>query len=591
MASWDMNEETLSERNGNQPGGSPSRQSNYARLQQKAREKRMAAAKRGAADKIISDLAREGKAEKNQKKPKSEYQKYLDAQLEFKKQKYKDQQKSQVEKIKGKARADKKEADAKVKERLGKAKSALKTGFTPQNRINSQMGGASAVQAGMENVGGMVKGLAKGAFYGARALSAKRKGDKDMQLAKSRLRSTIRKQRDAKKKEPGQPGRPRSAQAPAAPAASVKGQLPGTSIKGALPPESKQKAMRRRLPPSSEGGTRVGQPSPGSKPQLPGSMKRRMLAPAGETGPTRTAKGTIGTSRVGQPATERPALKPAIDKRRMLPPSSQSDGPTRTAAGRVSLGSRARANPALRAKLTKERGGKTDFKKAKKKVLGLEHYSWRETFTEEFLSEVEKKSKKNTEEKIVDIMKGKNKVTIHPMEESHQKVSSGKMKDREGYMAHSQLDSMERAIAALRKKVKRGDDQLPAWVQSKITKAADYIDTASDYMQGNTMKEDLEEILAKKLLTEIDKSKMKCNKPKAQAVGDSLTGKSHVVKACANGQEKIIRFGQRGVKGSPKKKGESKEYASRRKRFKTRHAKNIAKGKMSAAYWANRVKW
>lgn len=591
MTSWDMNEEILSERNGNQPGGSPSRQSNYARMQQKAREKRMAAAKRGAADKIISDLAREGKAEKNQKKPKSEYQKYLDAQLEFKKQKYKDQQKSQVEKIKGKARADKKESDAKVKERLGKAKSALKTGFTPQNRINSQMGGASAVQAGMENVGGMVKGLAKGAFYGARALSAKRKGDKDMQLAKSRLRSTIRKQRDLKKREPGQPGRPRSSEAPAAPAPSIKGQLPGTPERKALPPESRQKAMRRRLPPSSEGGTRVGQPAPGSKPTLPGSMKKRMLPPAGETGPTRTAKGTIGTSRVGQPATERPSLKPAIDKRRMLPPSSQSDGPARTAAGRVTLGSRARANPALRAKLTKERGGKTDFKKAKKRVLGLEHYSWRETFTEEFLSEVEKKSKKNTEEKIVDIMKGKNKVTIHPMEESHQKVSSGKMKDREGYMAHSQLDSMERAIAALRKKVKRGDDQLPAWVQSKITKAADYIDTASDYMQGNTMKEDLEEILAKKLLTEIDKSKMKCNKPKAQAVGDSLTGKSHVVKACANGQEKIIRFGQRGVKGSPKKKGESKEYASRRKRFKTRHAKNIAKGKMSAAYWANRVKW
>ena len=84
---------------------------------------------------------------------------------------------------------------------------------------------------------------------------------------------------------------------------------------------------------------------------------------------------------------------------------------------------------------------------------------------------------------------------------------------------------------------------------------------------------------------------MPCNKPKAQAVGDSQTGKSHVVKACSDGKEKIIRFGQRGVKGSPKKKKESKEYASRRRRFKTRHAKNIAKGKMSAAYWANKVKW
>jgi hypothetical protein len=91
--------------------------------------------------------------------------------------------------------------------------------------------------------------------------------------------------------------------------------------------------------------------------------------------------------------------------------------------------------------------------------------------------------------------------------------------------------------------------------------------------------------------TKIDKSKMKCNKPKAQAVGDSLTGKSHVVKACKNGEEKIIRFGQRGVKGSPKKKGESESYRQRRLKFKSRHAKNIKKGKMSAAYWANRVKW
>jgi hypothetical protein len=92
-------------------------------------------------------------------------------------------------------------------------------------------------------------------------------------------------------------------------------------------------------------------------------------------------------------------------------------------------------------------------------------------------------------------------------------------------------------------------------------------------------------------ISEAKKSEMLCNKPKAQAVGDSQTGKSHVVKACTNGKEKLIRFGQRGVKGSPKKKGESKAYASRRNRFQTRHAKNIAKGKMSAAYWANKVKW
>lgn len=84
---------------------------------------------------------------------------------------------------------------------------------------------------------------------------------------------------------------------------------------------------------------------------------------------------------------------------------------------------------------------------------------------------------------------------------------------------------------------------------------------------------------------------MPCNKPKAQSHGVGEQGKSHVVKACEDGKEKIIRFGQKGVKGSPKKKGESEEYASRRHRFQTRHAKNISKGKMSAAWWANKVKW
>lgn len=81
---------------------------------------------------------------------------------------------------------------------------------------------------------------------------------------------------------------------------------------------------------------------------------------------------------------------------------------------------------------------------------------------------------------------------------------------------------------------------------------------------------------------------MKCNVAKSTP---SHPKKSHVVKACEGGKEKIIRFGQQGVKGSPKKEGESKAYANRRKRFKSRHGRNIAKGKMSAAYWADKVKW
>jgi hypothetical protein len=67
--------------------------------------------------------------------------------------------------------------------------------------------------------------------------------------------------------------------------------------------------------------------------------------------------------------------------------------------------------------------------------------------------------------------------------------------------------------------------------------------------------------------------------------------KSHVVVAKAGGKVKTIRFGQQGVSGSPKKAGESKAAAARRRSFKARHAANIAKGKLSAAYWSNKVKW
>lgn len=67
--------------------------------------------------------------------------------------------------------------------------------------------------------------------------------------------------------------------------------------------------------------------------------------------------------------------------------------------------------------------------------------------------------------------------------------------------------------------------------------------------------------------------------------------KSHVVVAKEGSRTKLIRFGQQGVKGSPKKKGESKAYAARRRSFKARHAKNIAKGKLSASWWSNREKW
>ena len=68
--------------------------------------------------------------------------------------------------------------------------------------------------------------------------------------------------------------------------------------------------------------------------------------------------------------------------------------------------------------------------------------------------------------------------------------------------------------------------------------------------------------------------------------------KSHIVVAKEGDKVKTIRFGQQGVKTAGKPKaGESGKQKARRKSFKARHAKNIKKGKMSAAYWANKVKW
>ena len=77
------------------------------------------------------------------------------------------------------------------------------------------------------------------------------------------------------------------------------------------------------------------------------------------------------------------------------------------------------------------------------------------------------------------------------------------------------------------------------------------------------------------------------NKPKRTP---SHPTKSHVVVAKEGDKVKTIRYGQQGVSGAGKNPKTAAEKA-RRKSFKARHAKNIAKGKMSAAYWADKSKW
>lgn len=79
------------------------------------------------------------------------------------------------------------------------------------------------------------------------------------------------------------------------------------------------------------------------------------------------------------------------------------------------------------------------------------------------------------------------------------------------------------------------------------------------------------------------------NKPKRTP---NHPDKSHVVLAKEGDKIKLIRFGQQGARTAGKPKaGESEAMKKKRASFKARHAKNIAKGKMSAAFWANKVKW
>jgi len=77
------------------------------------------------------------------------------------------------------------------------------------------------------------------------------------------------------------------------------------------------------------------------------------------------------------------------------------------------------------------------------------------------------------------------------------------------------------------------------------------------------------------------------NKPKRTP---SHKSKSHVVLAKQGSRVKLIRFGQQGVSGAGKNP-KTKAQKARKASFKARHRKNIARGRMSAAYWANKVKW
>ena len=84
------------------------------------------------------------------------------------------------------------------------------------------------------------------------------------------------------------------------------------------------------------------------------------------------------------------------------------------------------------------------------------------------------------------------------------------------------------------------------------------------------------------------KEHMKCNKP--QKTPGHKT-KSHVVKACKDGEEKIIRFGQQGVEGAGKNPKTEKDKARKRSYYARHNAQDSSPSKLSARYWWHRVKW
>ncbi len=102
------------------------------------------------------------------------------------------------------------------------------------------------------------------------------------------------------------------------------------------------------------------------------------------------------------------------------------------------------------------------------------------------------------------------------------------------------------------------------------------------------LKEFLKEIMSRKRDPRLKRYNLKgYNKPKRTPNHPS---KSHVVLAKVGTKVKLIRFGQQGVRGAGKNP-RTKAQKARRASFKARHRKNIARGRLSGAYWANKVKW
>lgn len=156
------------------------------------------------------------------------------------------------------------------------------------------------------------------------------------------------------------------------------------------------------------------------------------------------------------------------------------------------------------------------------------------------------------------------------------KTHVSEKQDHEVSMAQTQLDKSIENAKKLKKKLGTKEKDIPAWIQAKITDTEHNLDAAASYTEEKDPR------LAKAGVSGFNKAKRTPGHPT----------KSHIVVAKQGDKIKTIRFGQQGAEtaGDPKK-GESERMKKKRASFKARHGRNIAKGKMSAAYWADKEKW
>ena len=458
------------------------------------------------------------KREQYRQKKASEYTKYLNRQHEFKVQKYEDQKKAQIEKLRKKG----------VETHAAAAKASL-SGIKTQ-QISSDDKEGTAYSKAMGNVGSAAAGVGKAAIHGIKFLDAKRKAEAAAKAAQ---------EAQPEKKEPGAPGRPPT---------------PTTSSSG--PKTTPTAPAPKPTAPASKpsGPTTPTTPvAPATKPSGPSGPKgpKGPKGPSGPKGPKGPAamrpKGPGSQVSTGQKPTAPAPTTPTSPAKRVVHKAPTIYGfpvgrlatatavAGKTLSGKFHTFGRGGEN-ALSRRIDKANTTKRPYKGNTSNIK--EKYSnWRE----EFLFEIDdfglKDNKKEKgETKIIDVMKGKNAIDINPNETSVKEEVSGvdtqqnpnhandlekkqkaiqrqillkkiqslsvpgptditasydsriqeAHKDEEGGMANNELSTVERAIKSLRKKIKSNNQQLPAWVQSKITKAADYIDTAADYMSGET---------------------------------------------------------------------------------------------------------